>query len=232
MKEKNDDKAIDREGQPAEADNRPVWWPRRMTRSQVARKLGKALTSVRRLEGKELHPIKDATGTHFFDPGEVDAFATIQVATMSRRQADPEGEQAAAAFEVFAAGHGVREAVIRLRRQPRVIRALHHEWLESGDLVLQRDDIRWLRKASSVWLPEASRPPQIRNAEDLLALVHTAVDVTDDLRNALTERDAELKDLERANRKLRARLEEARGSVSAHDNNTPVDSRSAPGEPR
>lgn len=46
-----------------------------LTRSQVARRIGRSLATVRRLEGKELHPRSDARGVNRFDPGEVDALA-------------------------------------------------------------------------------------------------------------------------------------------------------------
>jgi fructose-1,6-bisphosphatase/sedoheptulose 1,7-bisphosphatase-like protein len=46
-----------------------------MTRGQVARRLGKSLATVRRLEGVLLHPQRDARGVHHFDANEVDALA-------------------------------------------------------------------------------------------------------------------------------------------------------------
>lgn len=46
-----------------------------MTRGQVARRLGKSLATVRRLEGILLHPERDARGVHHFDEIEVDALA-------------------------------------------------------------------------------------------------------------------------------------------------------------
>jgi hypothetical protein len=44
-----------------------------LTRSQVARRLGKSIATVRRMEGSELHPWKDDAGVHRFDPDEVDS---------------------------------------------------------------------------------------------------------------------------------------------------------------
>jgi hypothetical protein len=46
-----------------------------LTRSQVARRLGRSLATVRRAEGKALHPTVDGRGVHQFDPVEVDALA-------------------------------------------------------------------------------------------------------------------------------------------------------------
>ncbi|HEY2406939.1 MAG TPA: hypothetical protein VGI10_13105 [Polyangiaceae bacterium] len=46
-----------------------------MTRQQVARRLGKSLATVRRIEGVLLHPTRDSRGVHRFDSEEVEALA-------------------------------------------------------------------------------------------------------------------------------------------------------------
>jgi len=46
-----------------------------LTRSQVARRLGKSLATVRRLEGSSLHPRRDDNGVHWFDESEVKRLA-------------------------------------------------------------------------------------------------------------------------------------------------------------
>ena len=46
-----------------------------MTRGQVARRLGKSIATVRRLEGTQLHPRRDASGVLRFDPNEVERVA-------------------------------------------------------------------------------------------------------------------------------------------------------------
>jgi len=46
-----------------------------MTRQQVAKRLGKSLATVRRLEGVRLRPLQDSRGVHHFDPDEVEALA-------------------------------------------------------------------------------------------------------------------------------------------------------------
>jgi hypothetical protein len=43
-----------------------------LTRSQVARRLGKSIATVRRLEGRVLFPRFDSRGTHWFDEWEVE----------------------------------------------------------------------------------------------------------------------------------------------------------------
>jgi hypothetical protein len=46
-----------------------------MTRKQVALRLGKSVSTVRRLEGHSLFPEVDENGCHQFDPDEVEALA-------------------------------------------------------------------------------------------------------------------------------------------------------------
>jgi hypothetical protein len=46
-----------------------------MTRREVAKRLGKSVAAVRRLEGVHLHPARDSRGVHHFDEDEVEALA-------------------------------------------------------------------------------------------------------------------------------------------------------------
>lgn len=46
-----------------------------LTRSRVAKRLGRSIATVRRLEGVELHPVRDERGVLHFDEDEVDAIA-------------------------------------------------------------------------------------------------------------------------------------------------------------
>ena len=46
-----------------------------LTRSDVAKRLGKCIATVRRMEGVELHPVRDERGVNRFDPDEVEAAA-------------------------------------------------------------------------------------------------------------------------------------------------------------
>lgn len=67
-----------------------------LTRSQVARRLGRSLATVRRLEGKELHPERDARGVHRFDPLEVAALGdrlTTSGSLLAAAASDPDDEQ-------------------------------------------------------------------------------------------------------------------------------------------
>ena len=47
-------------------------------RAQVAKRLGKSVATVRRLEGVELFPTLDEDGTRHFDPAEVELHPLLQ----------------------------------------------------------------------------------------------------------------------------------------------------------
>src|SRR5262245_51607729 len=50
----------------------------RMTRAQVAARIGASTSTVRRYEGDRLHPHVDEDGTHWFEPEEVTALAATR----------------------------------------------------------------------------------------------------------------------------------------------------------
>ncbi len=54
-----------------------------LTRGQVARRIGRSIATVRRLEGTKLHPVVNANGVRLFDPSEVSQLAR-EVATTGR----------------------------------------------------------------------------------------------------------------------------------------------------
>jgi hypothetical protein len=59
-----------------------------LTRSGVAKRLGKSIATVRRMEGLELHPTRGSNGVHLFDPDEVDAAARRETVGRSHRVSD------------------------------------------------------------------------------------------------------------------------------------------------
>jgi hypothetical protein len=102
-----------------------------MTRKQAADRLGLAETSVRRLEGTYLHPIRDGRFV-FFDEAEVERCAAEGC---GRRKQDS-GDVAARAFELFREGRDFRDVVIELRQPPERIRQLLREYALAGDLLI------------------------------------------------------------------------------------------------
>jgi hypothetical protein len=103
-----------------------------LTRKQVAHRLGVAETSVRRLEGTQLHPVYRGRFV-YFDEQEVESYATEHA---SGRNPKNTGEMAAQAFELFRAGQGFRDVVIQLRQTPERVRQLHREYALGSDLIL------------------------------------------------------------------------------------------------
>lgn len=102
----------------------------KLTRSQVAARLGVSISTVRRMEGRQLHPVFGPGEIRLFDPIEVEAVAA-SLANEGGRQ-EPErltrGELAARVFEAFEAGRTLAQIVIAFRLHPRTVRALHKEW--------------------------------------------------------------------------------------------------------
>src|SRR5438477_12592565 len=79
------------EGRPARPSALP---PGRLTRSQVARRLGVSVTTLRRMEGAQLHPEKGPGGVRLFDVAEVEA-AFVRFRTVRQGATGGGGEIAA-----------------------------------------------------------------------------------------------------------------------------------------
>ena len=101
-----------------------------LTRSQVAELLAISVATVRRLEGRELHPALDDRGRNLFDRDEVDRLAVKRSArrtARAQRRLDA-GEIAARAFELFDQQVSLHDCVTRLRQTPEVLVALWKQW--------------------------------------------------------------------------------------------------------
>ena len=114
-----------------------------LTRSEVAKSLSVSVSTVRRMEGRELHPTVDDRGVHFFDIEQVRKLAeAINQVTETRtspggRQKLSSGDLAAEVFERLEQRQSLSEIVRALRVEPRKVRALYHEWrmsLERGEM--------------------------------------------------------------------------------------------------
>jgi hypothetical protein len=112
---------------PSAATSRGAPKSRRLTRAEVARRLGVHITSVRRYEhtGK-LHPKKDPRGVRYFDEAELDAFAKSRGATS---QDEPPGASIARVFELIADGKELPDIVIATGLTPSRVRALYVEFI-------------------------------------------------------------------------------------------------------
>lgn len=121
-----------------------------LTRPAVARRLGTSVASVRRLEGRLLHPERNERGVWLFALDEVERLAA-SYAPKHRRRSISDGEVAARAFQLFESGHDLTQIVVRLRQHPHVIRILYEEWqtdLATGHYERQAEkDHRELQRA-------------------------------------------------------------------------------------
>jgi hypothetical protein len=125
----------------------------RLTRAQVADRLGTSISTVRRYEGERLHPRAGEDGVRWFDPQEVAALAAERAnETGSRRRnakaaasaadARSAGEIAALAFERFEQRQSLAEIVVGLRIEPALVRTLFDQWtvgLTEGQLRMSRE---------------------------------------------------------------------------------------------
>jgi len=110
----------------------------RLTRAQVAERIGASLSTVRRYEGVRLHPHVAEDGTHWFDPKEVTALAASRanqaIARGGIRNAQPvadartRGEIAALVFERFEQRQSHAEIVIGLRVEPELVGELFEQY--------------------------------------------------------------------------------------------------------
>jgi hypothetical protein len=96
-----------------------------ITRNEVARMLRVSVATVRRMEGKSLHP-RLIDGAWRF---EVDEVNRIQRASNSVSKRVPsEGQIAAEIFRRFDEGQSLRQIVRECRQLPKVVQALYEEW--------------------------------------------------------------------------------------------------------
>jgi hypothetical protein len=107
-----------------------------LTRSEVAALLRVSIATVRRLQGRDLHPARSGDGPYLFDPNEVEQVrANRPLPPEPRTCADP-GELAAEAFKLFREGVDVRDVVIALRRPPGEVAELYASWERMGDSIV------------------------------------------------------------------------------------------------
>jgi hypothetical protein len=112
----------------------------RLTRGQVASRLGVSVSTVRRLEGDRLHPTVDQKDVRWFDEGEVAALAAelaneavtkpSRATAATPHTADPRsrGDVAALVFDRLEQRQSLAEIVIGLRVEPETVRALFEQW--------------------------------------------------------------------------------------------------------
>jgi hypothetical protein len=113
-------------------DNAVVTLPHgKLTRAEVARRLGVSVTTLRRMEGTKLHPTRRSDGVHVFDETEVESVLVTYRRVRSRTTrigTEVDGAIAAQAFECFDQRVPVAEVVKRLEIAPERAAALQVAW--------------------------------------------------------------------------------------------------------
>lgn len=112
-----------------------------LTRGEVATFLRVSIATVRRLQGKDLHPRRDDEGMYLFDPQEVEALRLRRPPPPETRACRDLGELGAEAFKLFRDGVDVRDVVISLQRPPAEIWALYKQWEEMGNAIVLSDQV-------------------------------------------------------------------------------------------
>jgi len=120
-----------------------------LTRGEVAKRLGRDVSWVRRREGKELHP-RFFDGAHQFDPHEVDALrAQLEAQKKEAEVSDAATEAIHQMFEMHAKAprrFSVDGIAARTGASPQVVRSMHSNWLEgkepSAPRLLTRRDLQ------------------------------------------------------------------------------------------
>ena len=147
-----------------------------LTRVQVAAELGyRSIFPIRKMEGQELHPVREARGW-LFDPEEVAALKAKRPVSKSAPLL-PEGRLAARIFYLFDHGRELREIVQELEVPPSVVRELWHEWLiglEDGELERRKNDDRERRqRAQEAEMRELERRGELeqKNFETMMSAI-------------------------------------------------------------
>lgn len=93
-----------------------------LTRGKAAEALGVSRTTLRRMEGTELHPRRGANGVRLFDATEVqEVVRRTRTRMLSPRAAEVDGEVAANVYAALEAGEDPVQVVIAQRVDPRIM---------------------------------------------------------------------------------------------------------------
>jgi hypothetical protein len=107
-----------------------------ITRGEVAAILRVSIATVRRMEGRDLHPRRMASGFYLFDPIEVETVRARRPPPPEPRECRDVGDLAAEAFKLLRDGVDVRDLVIALRRPASEVEALYADWERLGDMIV------------------------------------------------------------------------------------------------
>jgi len=148
---------------PPDPKNSDTWY----TRGEVAEILGCSCGTIRRFEGKKLHPVVDKNGIHRFPPAEVHAqrFHDQRMPKGPLREQPSDGEIAAAAFHMFAAEKTRTEVVIALRITPQRVDDLWAEYSIGYEAAAAKRKQEQVRKETEAMLHGSDEERRKRREE-------------------------------------------------------------------
>jgi DNA-binding transcriptional MerR regulator len=94
-----------------------------LRRSEVAALLGVHISTIRRMEGKRLSPVRNHDGVHYFDRREVE-----ELAAERGRETKPSGQLAARVYKLLREGKTIGEIVFDTELSPVEVRALFEQF--------------------------------------------------------------------------------------------------------
>jgi len=133
----------------AVGDDSPDDRQQQFTRARVAEVLDVSVTTIRRLEGRTLHPHRGQDGIHLFDRTEVEHLAATRRSDRRQSHRDTQaGQISAAAFALLKNGTRPSDVVIELELPARVVEDLHESWERLNNRhVIENKVLEQLRRA-------------------------------------------------------------------------------------
>ena len=145
---------------------------RLITRAQAAKILGWGYNTVKRREGIDLHPVRDAQGVHWFREEEVRALARrLQQSEVIEDPAKHyDGPTTARVFRMLDEGRGIADIIVALELHPAIARAIAREWADlRGALIVGGETLARFPTFPCMYFAEP-----VRTEADLIEALETA----------------------------------------------------------
>lgn len=145
---------------------------RLINRAQAAKILGKGYNTVKRREGVDLHPVRDAQGVFWFREEEVRALARrLQQSEVIEDPAKHyDGATAARVFAMLDEGRGIADIIVVLELHPAIARGIAREWADlRGALIIGGETLARFPTFPCMFFAEP-----VRTEADLIEALETA----------------------------------------------------------
>lgn len=145
---------------------------RLITRAQAAKILGWGYSTVKRSEGIDLHPVRDARGVYWFREEEVRALARrLQQGEVIEDPAKHyDGPTAARVFKMLDEGQTLPDIIIALELHPAIAREIANQWADlRGALIIGGETLARFPTFPCMFFAEP-----VRTEADLIEALETA----------------------------------------------------------